>query len=195
MEAPSGLDDRSLVRSLALGHVWALDVLFDRYSALAFSFAYRMLGDRGRAEEVVQDSFVALWRHAARYQAERGSARCWLLRIVRNRCVDHLRWERARPRYPLAGVAGAERLLEGPGTADASEEALKRLAGEEVRRALACLPAEQRRAIELAYFDGYTHHEIAERLNLPLGTVKGRLRLGLQKLQARLTPLAADLSA
>lgn len=182
--------DQDMVSSLAQGQVAALEVLYERYSVLAFSLAYRMLRDRGSAEEAVQDSFVALWRNAARYDAERGTVRSWLLRIVRNRCIDRLRMDLARPRS-----AGSEHLLAQPGAAETSAEAFQQLTGEEIRCALDILPSEQRQAIELAYFGDCTQQEIAQRLNIPLGTVKGRLRLGLRRLRRLLTVTGAEVCA
>lgn len=169
-------DDASLIRAIADGREEALLVLYDRYSRLAFGLAYRILGDAPVAEEVVQDTFLSIWTNASRFIAQRGSVRSWLLTIVRNRALDELRRRRARP-LPFS----LETAMSGD-TVHLDEALIARIDAAQVRAALSSLPEEQRLVIELAYFDGLTHHEIAERLRIPLGTVKSRLRLGLHKL-------------
>jgi RNA polymerase sigma-70 factor, ECF subfamily len=171
-------DDGGLLASLAAGQPAALADLYDRYSALAFSLSLRMLGDASAAEDAVQDSFFALWRSATLYDGVRSTETAWVMRIVRHRCIDHLRH---RVRVPQS--VGSALLNELPSQGDVSADALGHLTGDEVRGALLRLPPEQREAVELAYFEGCTHTEIAERLGLPLGTVKGRIRLALRRLR------------
>lgn len=156
-----------------------IGALYDQYGHLAYTLALRMLRDRMAAEEVVQDAFVGAWRGAGSFDASRGSMKTWLLAAVHHRCVDRLRGaRRAQHDVPL------DLLHEMDGGGDTFDTVAERLRAAAVRRALAALPAEQRLAIELAYFEGLTHAELAERLQVPLGTLKGRLRLGLQKLRA-----------
>jgi RNA polymerase sigma-70 factor (ECF subfamily) len=158
----------------------AFEIVYDRHGGAAFSLAYRIVGDRAKAEDITQEAFLSLWRSRARYDRARGSVRTWLLGIVRNRAIDLLRRELLQP-PPLP--------LEPPSDAAADEtgvEALRREAAREVRGALSVLPADQVRVIELAYFGGLTHSEIAAMLNMPLGTVKGRMRLGMEKIRAQL---------
>ncbi|MCM8747606.1 sigma-70 family RNA polymerase sigma factor [Thermomicrobiaceae bacterium CFH 74404] len=173
-----GRDDRELLQAIARQDADALVALFDRYNRLAFGLAYRILGDAFVAEEVVQDAFMSIWRHAASYDLSRGTVRTWLLTIVRNRAIDQLRgrFGRSQSDVDLDTVAP---LLAAP---DEWDDLLSEIQASAVRAALRALPEEQRIAIELAYFEGLTHVEIAERLSIPLGTVKSRLRLGLQKL-------------
>jgi RNA polymerase sigma-70 factor (ECF subfamily) len=176
------LEDGELWRELAAGNLTALDMLYDRYAGLALGLASRALGDRQAAEDVVQESFLQLWRHASSYDPRRGSLRSWLLSIVHHRCIDALRRRAARPRT----VAWMVDAYDHAGTSDTWMEVERKLTRTTVRRALLQLSVEQREAIELSYFEGYSHAQIAERLGLPLGTVKGRLRLGLRRLRGLL---------
>ncbi len=171
-------DDRELLQAIARQDADALVALFDRYNRLAFGLAYRILGDAFVAEEVVQDAFMSIWRNAASYNLSRGTVRTWLLSIVRNRAIDQLRgrFGRSQSDIDLDTVAP---ILAAP---DLWDDVLTEIQAVDVRAALKGLPEEQRVAIELAYFEGLTHAEIAERLGIPLGTAKSRLRLGLQKL-------------
>jgi RNA polymerase sigma-70 factor (ECF subfamily) len=157
-----------------------LEQLYEAYHRQALGLAYRLLRDRGEAEEVVQEAFLAVWRTAGRYDATRGSTRTWLLAIVRNRSISLLRARRGQRPATLA-----DDLLPADG-ADLLDQVVPHLDAEIVRKALGSLPVEQRQAIELAYFDGLTHSEIATLLSLPLGTVKGRIRLALNHLRAAL---------
>jgi RNA polymerase sigma-70 factor (ECF subfamily) len=144
--------------------------------------ALRILSDRGAAEDVVQEAFLAVWRRGFTFQTGRGSLRSWICTIVRNRAIDRLRGDRHRTRLdtPMEGES-IEPLTTDPWAAVALE-----LSGEEVRKALAELPAEQRQTIELAYYGGYSQSEIAAAMEVPLGTVKGRVRIALDKLRASL---------
>jgi RNA polymerase sigma-70 factor (ECF subfamily) len=171
-------DDRELLRAIARQDTDALVALYDRYNRLAFGLAYRILGDAFVAEEVVQDAFMSVWRNAASYDFARGNVRSWLLTIVRNRAIDQLRGRFGRSQTDVDLDALAP-VLAAP---DLSDEVLTHVQATDARAALRAVPEEQRIVIELAYFEGLTHVEIAERLGIPLGTVKSRLRMGLQKL-------------
>jgi RNA polymerase sigma-70 factor, ECF subfamily len=169
---------------LARGDLGALDRLYEQYGAMAFSIAYRITGDRSAAEDVVQDAFLGAWRNAGRYADARGSVRTWLLSIVHHRAIDTIR--RRRPTVELPDTeTGLPDTLTLP---DAWGEVELRLDREAVQEAMRHISEVQRQAIELAYFGGLTQTEIAERTGVPLGTVKGRLRLGLQGMRAALLP-------
>jgi RNA polymerase sigma-70 factor (ECF subfamily) len=160
----------------------AVAMLYDRYGRLAFSLAVRVLNDEGAAEDVVQEAFLNVWRQAARFDLNRGSVRTWLLTIVRNRAIDR---RRGRPvRY--GGNVPLEEVELSLESADVWPEVSTRLEREAIQQALISLSAAQRQAIELAYFGGYTYPEIASMTDTPLGTVKSRLRLGLEKLRGAL---------
>jgi len=177
------LADEELMVQLARGDAEAFDLIYERHSDAAFSLAYRISGSRVAAEEVAQDAFLALWRNGSRYEPSRGSVRNWILGIVHNRAIDSLR-RAVRHESRRAGDEGlAERLM----SPDRTEvEVGRRQEAGEVRGMLADLPSDQRRVIELAYFAGFTHTQIAEMLAIPVGTVKGRMRLGLEKLRSRI---------
>ncbi|HEX4186346.1 MAG TPA: sigma-70 family RNA polymerase sigma factor [Solirubrobacteraceae bacterium] len=161
----------------------AFEVILERHADAAFSLAYRMCGRRSVAEDVTQESLLALWRSGSRYDRARGSVRTWTLGIVHNRAVDVLRSTGARERRQASDEGLAER-LEAPERTD--ELAIGNAAARHVTGALGELPSEQRRVIELAFFGGFTHTEIASMLDTPVGTVKGRMRLGLLKLRGHL---------
>lgn len=177
---PEPADDELITLVAARDHR-ALMALYDRHGRMAFALAYRVLGDAQAAEEAVQDAFLQVWRRAETFDPARGSGgRAWLLTIVRNRAVDGLRRRtgRAREATPLEEVeATAVAATPGPWA-----EVAATLDRERVRTAVAELPRDQQDAIRLAYFDGLSHGEIADRTGIPLGTVKGRVRLGLRKL-------------
>ena len=174
------------------GDAEALGELYDRHASRALATALRVVGGRDEAEDVVHDAFVAVWRKIDRFDAERGSLRGWLMTVVRNRAID-----RVRARRVTVDVDDAdERALLRTGPNPTWEDALGRLTADDLRAALADLPAEQRRALELAYFEGYTYREVAELTGVPPGTATGRLRLALSKLRDSLSgtsaaPLAA----
>lgn len=157
----------------------ALETLYERHVRIALGLALRIVGDRETAEEVVQEAYLALWRSAGSYQAGRGSVRTWLLSIVHHRAID-----RVRGRAPISALP--DELGPNPSSPDPWTLAAQRIERAEIQRALDGLPAEQREAIELAYFAGLTQAQIASALRLPLGTVKGRLRLGLARLRSLL---------
>ena len=165
------------------GDAQAFEVVYDRHCGAAFSLAYRMCGRRATAEDVLQEAFLALWRSGARYDRTRGSVRNWVLRIVHNRAVDALRRGVVRER----DLHHEEGILERqPGAERTDEQALAHEQTREVQGVLRALPREQSHVIELAYFGGFTHTEIASMLRMPIGTVKGRIRLGLAKLRVAL---------
>ncbi len=165
------------------GEPRAFEVVFDRHSAAAFSLAYRMCGRRAMAEDVVQDAFLSLWRSGARYDRRRGSVRNWVLGVVHNRAIDAFRRGVVRDSRNVSDEGLAERL---PAAEQTDLEVARRDEAQHVRGALEELPAEQRQVIELAYFGGFTHTQIADMLKLPPGTVKGRMRLGLTKMRIAL---------
>lgn len=168
---------------VAGGDAGAFEVVLERHADAAFSLAYRMCGRRSLAEDVAQESFLALWRSGGRYDRARGSVRTWTLGIVHNRAIDALRRSSVHERRRAADE-GLEEDLEAPDRTDV--QVINNAASQEVRVALGELPDEQRRVIELAYFGGFTHAEIASMLNAPIGTIKGRMRLGLDKLRGHL---------
>ena len=162
----------------------AFAVLYDRHGGVAFSLAYRIVGERAAAEDVTQEAFISVWRSGARYDRARGSVRSWMLGIVRNRAIDLLRSKAGRA--PNLDFDDDSVLEQRPAEELTEDEALRRESASELRGALGELPGEQSKVIELAYFGGFSHSEIAEMLNVPLGTVKGRMRLGLEKIRSEL---------
>jgi len=177
------LADEDLMELVREGESRAFEIIFDRHGDTAYSLAYRMCGSRVRAEDVVQDAFLSLWRSGTRYDRTRGSVRSWILSVVHNRAVDTFRREATRSSLQVGDEGLAERLPSGE-LIEADAE--RRDDAGRVRGALRDLPVDQREVIELSYFGGFTHVEIAEMLSLPPGTVKGRMRLGLSKLRVAL---------
>jgi RNA polymerase sigma-70 factor (ECF subfamily) len=173
------LADEDLISLVAQGDAEAFATLYDRHSRAAYSLAYRMMGERQAAEDLAQDAFLKVWRSAAGYRADRGSVRTWLLSIVHNRGIDQLRSLASRRRTQEKMEASAPKSQ----PSEAFAESWRNSQREQVREALKTLPKEQLKILELAYFSGYTHVEIAELLDVPLGTVKGRMRLGLKKIR------------
>lgn len=171
-------DDAHLLRHVAAGDTNALRALYDRYGPVLFGLSYKTLGDRQLAEDCVQEVFVTAWRSAGRYDPRRASVSTWLFAIARNKTVDALRRRSRRPAEPLP-----ERWPDDEAP-DAAEIVAAEDQGERIASALAELPQHQLEAVSLAYFEGLTQAEIAERLGVPLGTVKGRLRLALERLRA-----------
>lgn len=174
------LADEELMQLVYRGHADAFEVVYDRHADAAFSLAYRVCGQRQLAEDVVQEAFLALWRSGARYDRARASVRTWVLSIVHNRAIDALRRHATHDRRRVSDEGIEERVA---GDERTDIEVARRDEAREVRQALLQLPAEQSRVIELAYFGGLTHVEIASMLDTPVGTVKGRMRLGLAKMR------------
>jgi RNA polymerase sigma-70 factor, ECF subfamily len=172
--------DEELMLRVADGDARAFEVIFDRHADVSFSLAYRMCGRRALAEDVVQEAFLSVWRSGGRYDRTRGSVRSWLLGVVHNRAVDTFRQQAVRSGRDISDDGITERM---PAAERTEVEVHRRDEAEQVRDALGDLPGEQRRVIELAYFGGFSHREIASMLELPAGTVKGRMRLGLTKLR------------
>jgi RNA polymerase sigma-70 factor, ECF subfamily len=174
------LADEDLMQLMRQGDARAFEIIYERHASAAFSLAYRMVGRQALAEDVVQEAFLSIWRSRMRFDRTRGSVRTWVLGIVHNRGIDALRRSTVhdRRRETLDGV---EERFEARERTDV--EVARREEARNVRGALETLPAEQRRTIELAYFGGFTHSQIAELLDEPIGTVKGRMRLGLEKMR------------
>jgi RNA polymerase sigma-70 factor (ECF subfamily) len=173
------LADEDLISLVEAADAEAFATLYDRHSRAAFSLAYRMMGERQASEDLAQDAFLKVWRNASSYRAERGSVRTWILSIVHNRGIDQLRSHASRRRTQDRVEAVAPRSQ----PSEAFAEIWRNSQRDQVREALNTLPSEQLKILELAYFSGYTHVEISELLRLPLGTVKGRMRLGLKKIR------------
>lgn len=183
-EKAERLADEELMPLVGRKDPEAFEVLYDRHGGAAYSLAYRIVGDRAAAEEVTQEAFISVWRSGARFDATRGSVRSWLLSVVRNRAIDFLRSRAGNaPKLTFDDDAALEQRHAPERTED---EALQRETAAELRGALGKLPGEQSKVIELAYFGGFSHSEIARILNLPMGTVKGRMRLGLEKIRGEL---------
>jgi RNA polymerase sigma factor (sigma-70 family) len=177
--------DQDVLLAIVRGKMEALDVLYQRYHQGLYALAYRIVSDHQLAEDLVQETFVRVWRHAASYAPQAGSVRGWLFAILRNYAIDYLRKQRQRstPReVPLGEIECEERVA----LEDTWEEVWRREERAQLGRALMRLSEKQRMVIELGYFQGYTHVEIAEMSGLPLGTVKSSMRLGLQAMKREL---------
>jgi|SRR5215216_3546458 len=182
------LADEEVMQLVGDGNAQAFEVLYDRHGGAAYSLAYRMVGNRLTAEDITQEGFLSIWRSRLRYDPARGSVRTWVLGIVHNRAIDAVRHGAMHERRRQA-IAGVEERHEAPERTEV--EAARREEARSVRTALDALPDDQRRPIELAYFGGYSHSQIAELLDEPIGTVKGRIRLGLHKLRRQLAERSA----
>ena len=178
------LADEELMPLIGEKNPDAFEVFYDRHGGVAYSLAYRIVGERGAAEDVTQEAFISIWRSGARYDAARGSVRTWMLGIVRNRAIDALRSKSGKA--PKLDFDDDSILEHRPAAEQTESEALQRETAQEVRGALGELPGEQAKVIQLAYFGGFSHSEIAGMLGVPLGTVKGRMRLGLEKIRGEL---------
>jgi len=174
---PSKISDTDILRAMARGDETALAACYDRYRLILFGLILRILNDRAEAEDVLQETFLQVWRRAQDFDESRGRPFTWLVTIARSRALDRLRSSGSRAR--IAAEAAAETELAG----DTVQDTLRSEAGATIRRALAQLPEEQRRALLLAYFEGLTQSEIASRLGIPLGTVKTRMRSGMIRLR------------
>jgi RNA polymerase sigma-70 factor, ECF subfamily len=180
------LADKDLMTLVREGEARAFAVIFDRHASAAFSLAYRMCGTPAIAEDVVQEAFLSLWRSRAHYDPTRSSVRSWVVSATRNRTIDASRRTGVNDRNGTSDDRIAE--IAAPEVTDT--EVVRREDARQVRAALETIPADQRRVIQLAYFGGFTHSEIAELLGVPSGTVKGRMRLGLAKLSGSPGPSA-----
>jgi RNA polymerase sigma-70 factor (ECF subfamily) len=178
------LADEELMQLVRRGTAEAFEVIYERHSTAAFSLAYRMCGSRAAAEDVVQEAFLSMWRSGSRYDRARGSVRTWVLGIVHNRAIDQLRRSSVHDKRRASDEGIEERFAARERT---DVEAARRDEAQAVRVVMDDLPAEQCKVIELAYFGGFTHTEIADMLDTPVGTVKGRMRLGMEKMRAALT--------
>jgi len=182
------LSDEILVARVARGDRTALETLYDRHASIVLGIFLKITGDRAAAEEVLQDTFWRVWQSAASFQPRRGSFTGWLFRIARNLAIDACRRSSARPQEIAATMEAGQILdqMPDPGLG-VTEQAQLRLEVQQMRKALAILPREQRQVIEMAYFHGMTRQEIAEATGEALGTIHTRARLGLQKLRGELS--------
>ena len=183
--------DEALLNAIAGGAVWAMDSLYQRYSRILYSLAFRMVADHQVAEDLLQDAFLAVWRRATTYSPQTGAARSWLISILHHRTIDYLRRVRRRSTIQEAPLEELE-LNESIAYPDAWDAAWQSVKSSQVRAALMKIPPEQRLVIELAYFQGWTHAEIAEGTQIPLGTIKARMRLGLLHLKEILIQMGID---
>lgn len=190
LQIPGDIPDDVLITRIVARDCDAFSLLFDRYAGKALGFATRILGDQTLAEDVIQEAFWRVWQRAGSFDPARASLSTWLMGIVHHCAIDALRRQRCRITAVEIEEADHELRLTQDESADVAECAWLRMAGEQVRKALAQLPAAQRIVIELAFFAGFSRQEIAERLNEPLGTVHTRARLGMCKLKDMLAPLA-----
>jgi RNA polymerase sigma-70 factor (ECF subfamily) len=178
------LADEELMPLIGRRDAAAFEVFYDRHGGVAYSLAYRIVGERGAAEDVTQEAFISIWRSGARFDPTRGSVRSWTLSVVRNRAIDALRSKAGQA--PKLTLDDASILEQRQAEELTEEEAMRHETASEVRGAIGQLPGEQSKVIELAYFGGFSQSEIARMLGVPLGTVKGRMRLGLEKIRTEL---------
>jgi RNA polymerase sigma-70 factor (ECF subfamily) len=176
--------DEEIIVRLKDGESWAMSVLYDRYARLVFSLALKILNDRGAAEETVQEVFVKVWKRSRDFDAKRGKFSSWLTGIAHNHAIDEMRRRRVRPSASENDDDAMDTVLDdGPAPLDLAMQSMEH---RRIVDALCGIPEEQRRAIEMAYFEGLTQQEISNKLGQPLGTVKTRMRLGMQKLRTLL---------
>jgi RNA polymerase sigma-70 factor (ECF subfamily) len=185
--SPNQATDTQLLEGIAGGDESSLAALYDRYHLLTFSLALRVVNDRGRAEDVVQDAFLSVWRKASSFAEGRGSVKTWLTSIVRNRAIDVVRARRESDADDEAVLLA----LRDP-SPSVVEQVTAALDAETIRAAMSALPIEQRQAVVMAYFEGRSHSEISDLTGLPLGTVKSRIRLAMQRLKGELTAIGID---
>lgn len=183
MPAIPQTSDTELAQRIRHGDHDALGTLYDRHASVAVAVAYRVLGNRDQAEDVVHDAFVIVWQRIPRFDPNRGSLKAWLMTIVRNRAIDCVRATRSSVDTDTADEQNLLRTSLNP----TWDEAVERLSTDQLRRAVAALPDDQRTAVELAYFGGHTYREIATLTGVPHGTASGRMRLALVKLRVALS--------
>jgi RNA polymerase sigma-70 factor (ECF subfamily) len=183
--------DETLLYAIAGGSVGAMESLYTRYHRLLYSLAYKIVSDPQVAEDLLQEAFLAVWRRSNTYSPHAGTARSWLISILHHRAIDHLRKLRRRSVLQEAPLEQLD-LDEKTASPDVWEAAWRLVQGSQVRAALLKIPPEQRLVIELAYFQGWTHSEIARGTQIPLGTVKARMRLGLHHLKHILEQAGMD---
>jgi RNA polymerase sigma-70 factor (ECF subfamily) len=183
-EKAERLADEELMPWIGRKDAEAFEVFYDRHGGVAYSLAYRILGERGAAEDCIQEAFISIWRSGGRFDPTRGSVRSWTLSIVRNRAIDVLRSKAGKA--PKMTFDDDEIIESRPSGELTDEEAMRHETATEVRGAISQLPDDQSKVIQLAYFGGFSQSEIAGMLNVPLGTVKGRMRLGLEKIRGEL---------
>lgn len=184
--------DEELIARLARGDLRALEELYSRYARPVYSLALRILGDTNDAEEATQDVFERVWRHAPAFDAGRGRFGTWLMSMTHHVAIDRLRKRQRRPQSIDSEAAERVALVIADEQQDVSETTLRSLEAQQVRRALHTLPEAQKQAIELAYFGGLSHLEIAALLGDPLGTVKARIRRGMDRLRAALESFGVE---
>jgi RNA polymerase sigma-70 factor (ECF subfamily) len=183
-EKAERLADEELMPLIGEKDPEAFEVFYDRHGGVAYSLAYRIVGEKAAAEDVTQEAFISIWKSGARFDRARGSVRSWMLSIVRNRAIDALRSRAGKaPKLTFDDDAVLE---QRPSEQLTEDEAMRRETATEIRGALGELPGEQSKVIELAYFGGFSQSEISRMLGVPLGTVKGRMRLGLEKIRGEL---------
>ena len=181
------LADEEIMELLGDGNPQAFEVIYDRHSRAAFSLAYRIAGDRNVAEDITQEAFLSMWRSHVRFDRERGSVRTWVLGIVHHRAIDAMRRNSVHDRRRTS-AEGLEERQEGPERERTEVKDARRDEAREVHEVMSKLPGEQLEVVRLAYFGGFTHTQIAQMLEMPVGTVKGRMRLGLEKMRRALGP-------
>lgn len=186
-EELSRLSDEKLMRLVAGLDAAAFEILYDRHVAAVYGLCRRMVRSTTQADDICQEAFLSVWRSGGRFDPRLGNVRSWMLSITHNRAIDHIRRSRRHDDRQVQDDALAERMPAGDST---DGEALGRIEADDTGRALRCLPDSQRVVVELSFYSGYSHAEIADRLEIPLGTVKGRMRLGLEKLQGQLSKAA-----
>lgn len=179
------IEDEVVIQAITSGAMWAMELLYDRYYRILYSFAYRMVSDHQVAEDLLQEAFMAVWKRSVTYSRQAGTVRSWLFSIMHHRAIDYLRAVKRRAVFNEVTLDEADQ-DERVALADTWDAVWHSVQSHQVREALMSLSTEQRLVIELAYFQGWTHAEIAEGCHLPLGTVKARMRLGLMHLKRAL---------
>jgi RNA polymerase sigma-70 factor (ECF subfamily) len=175
------LTDEALLKRIAQRDEAALAHLYDRYAKLSYSLAYRVMGDAAAAEDVVQDAYIKVWRMAHTYSRSRGTVKAWMLSVVHHQAIDVCRARRST--VPLTPQDADEPGIDPPAPDNVLDMVTAKLDRDALLKAMEAIPTDQRRMIELAFFKGYTHREIADLTRIPLGTVKGRIRIGMEKLR------------